>query len=322
MPRHHAGDSSSTSPTQQRLAAAMEAERVEPPPADSMVIRIHSAADLRSADRRSQTSDPFVEVFFEGLADRDASVGETVVRKKTLQPSWEDQPPLELQVPARAHKGEGRALVFHVLDHDHVGRNNILGEAQLSVEDWRLGCTRKELPLKQQQFKGSASRSDADEPASGVIVVSCEWTGAVGADAAPKGPEATELPTGAGTVPRGNDAEISSTGDAQSGSGGGGGGGASGGGSSNSSSSSSGGGGGGGGGGDDEPPGKPSGEGEGAVAAAASPPLGPCEIFVRVHEGRDFASTDWTTRTGAKNASFAPFVCKNDHFTKTGSGRA
>ena len=48
-------------------------------------------------------ADPFVEVFFKDFAENDAFVGETIVRKRTMEPSWEDQPPLELRVRYHTH---------------------------------------------------------------------------------------------------------------------------------------------------------------------------------------------------------------------------
>lgn len=48
-------------------------------------------------------ADPFVEVFFKNFAENDAFVGETIVRKRTMEPSWEDQAPLELRVRCHAN---------------------------------------------------------------------------------------------------------------------------------------------------------------------------------------------------------------------------
>jgi hypothetical protein len=245
---------------------------------DTLLVQVHLAAGLRGSHN---DADPFVEVFFKDFADRDASVGETVVRKNTLQPSWEDHPPLELQVPARAQRGAGVPLVFHVLDYDRIGQNDILGEAQLPAEKWQRGCSRWELQLKQQRVEGSASRSDSDKLASGIVVVSCEWangrthaTSAVGDnfrdDSAPAKVASAESNT---EMPR--HVDRSDRGDTHAG--------------------------------------YSSGRGSSGIVsrdrglrvqAADTPipasqlPLGPCEIFVRVHEGRDFASGDQRSQTG------------------------
>lgn len=237
---------------------------------DRLKVTVHRAAGLRAADRhgwKGGASDPFVEVFFAGFEDRDEAVGETAVRKATIEPSWEQT--LELLVPTRAQKGEGTPLVLHVLDHDHVGRNDFLGEAQIPARLWRRGCERVEVSLKKQEVSGTTSRSQADEQASGAIVVSCEWTDGR-ATGGLENIEAGSAPTG-GVLPEGNAAGMGQPrleGDAT--------------------------------------PSLPTSGRQrpspGAAPAAAPPfalpPLGPCEIFVRVFEGRDFASTDKLSLTG------------------------
>lgn len=242
------------------------------PPADKLLVQVHYATGLRGSRNDAH---PFVEVFFKKFARRDAAVGETAVRKNTLQPNWEDHPPLELQVPSRAQKGAGLPLVFHVLDYDWIGRNDILGEAQLAADDWRRGCSRVELQLKQQQVDGSASRNGSDKKASGTIVVSCEWadgrtheTSAAGnlarngassevADQDPQTPTDTNRQDlGAKSVGHRNNSRWRSVVgicDPQ----------------------------------DDD-----------ATLPSSQLPLGPCEVFVRVHEGRDFGSADQRSRTG------------------------
>ena len=247
------------------------------PPADKLLVQVHYATGLRGSHNDAH---PFVEVFFKKFAHCDAAVGETVVRKNTLQPNWEDRPPLELQVPSRAQKGAGLPLVFHVLDYDWIGRNDILGEAQLAADDWRRGCSRVELQLKQQRVDGSASRSGSDKKASGTIVVSCEWadgrthetsaadkkprdndasTEVVPADpAAQKPTDANRQALGAKSMGHSNSSRLRSV--VGSGSG--------------------------------DP------QDDGATLLSSLLPLGPCEIFVRVHEGRDFGFADQRSRTG------------------------
>ena len=221
-------------------------------------------------------------------------------------------------MPSRAYKGAGLPLVFHVLDWDRIGKNDMLGEAQLAPVDWRKGCSRIALQLQQQQIEGSTSRGSVDKQASGVVVVSCEWVdtsaggGGVYDDEAPDAasggpsidapvkivPESSDaaVPEDAdpgvmaadhsgsidarqGFVLAENDADIPidaepnrmSVGPA-------------------SSRDHSG------------PRSRRGGIQKRPVDDVASRapqlPLGPCEIFVRVHEGREFAAADQRTQTG------------------------
>lgn len=175
-----------------------------------------------------------------------------------------------------AQKGEGPPLVLHVLDWDRFGRSDILGEAQITARLWRRGFERVEVPLKQQEVTGTTSRSNADKLASGVIVVSCEW-----ADGRHAGGIETNDEAGSAVppvdLPEGNAAEMPPPPPTSEGA-------------ATPSLPPSGG---------RQPGAAPAAVPAAAAAAApAPPPLGPCEVFVRVFEGRDFATADRLSKTG------------------------
>ena len=151
---------------------ATPAEESEP---QLLAVTIHSAAGIRAADR-GNTSDPFVEAFFQGFAHLDGCARKTSVRKKTLTPVWDEQLKLRIPSVARQQSVDGTPaleLVMHVLDWDRLGKSDILGEVKIPADGLGLGCERKTFQLVQPTVIGSKKRRGSSEAASGVLVVSC-----------------------------------------------------------------------------------------------------------------------------------------------------
>ena len=86
----------------------------------TVTVRVVRATGLLAGDKGG-TSDPFVVV--QSAGDKKAK---TSVKKKTLDPEWEET--LELSVLDAA-----APLSFVVWDHDKVGRNDHLGSAEISL---------------------------------------------------------------------------------------------------------------------------------------------------------------------------------------------
>ena len=167
-----------------------------------LLVTVHRATGLRAADQRREppSSDPLVEAFIEGHR---SDFRETGFKKKTLEPVWDEQ--LALRLPKKARKEGEPRLVLHVVDRNRFGRNDFLGEALIPAEVWRQreGVVEEEIELTQKTVESERFHAETDEAVSGVLLVSCRWTGGgSGRGAAEPEPEPEPEPQ-PGTQPAG-----------------------------------------------------------------------------------------------------------------------
>jgi hypothetical protein len=92
----------------------------------SVAIKVIQCVDLISADKNG-ASDPFVRIYVSGLDKGHKSTWETTVEKATLSPIFN-----EMFFFTMKQTNDVKALVT-VWDHDLIGRNQLLGQAEINL---------------------------------------------------------------------------------------------------------------------------------------------------------------------------------------------
>ena len=107
---------------------------------------IHNATGLIARDRnlfgKKTSSDPYVKVFY-GHSENGKPVGKTSVKKKTLDPVWEqrvkhvlginDGEKVRHALPSESQMGNVPCLKLVILDHDRAKSDDPLGQVTVPI---------------------------------------------------------------------------------------------------------------------------------------------------------------------------------------------
>ena len=169
----------------QAMVLVTQCQRVEKAlidgPGAAVSVRVVRATGLLAADKGG-TSDPFVTVLSKG-----SKKAKTSVKKKTLEPEWDET--LELSVLDAA-----APLSFAVWDHDKIGTNDALGAGEVLLGQCAPGApTPLRVALSTQgaievvvTFSPAEPADEPDELSAGAAAAAAAAAGA-GAEPASSG---------------------------------------------------------------------------------------------------------------------------------------